>query len=251
MPPIKVYIKKQPTKPPNKIIQTISYMTLVAGIGMLFWSFYPIVSFEIYSHLFISRNAKSPVPHNQMADVPLNGLVLGNSDVRSDRLRDFISADQWFPEVSTGTSVRTFNVSQYSLSIPKINILNAEVEVGGDDLAVALVHYLPQSLPGEYGNVAIFGHSSLPQLYKADDYKTIFTYLPTLELGDNIIINVDRMKYEYEVIDMFVVDPDHISVLDQKTEASYLTLITCVPPGTYLRRLIVRAKLTELPVNTY
>jgi len=36
-------------------------------------------------------------------------------------------------------------------------------------------------------------------------------------------------------------------VLEQKNDASYISLITCVPPGTYWKRLVVRAKLTELP----
>ena len=106
---------------------------------------------------------------------------------------------------------------------------------------------MPRTLPGEYGNVAIFGHSTLPQLYNSKDYKTIFTYLSSLEKGDKIYITVGDLEYEYEVGEMFVVMPDKISVLDQKYDASYVTLITCVPPGTWWKRLVVRAKLTQLP----
>ena len=102
-------------------------------------------------------------------------------------------------------------------------------------------------MPGEFGNVAIFGHSTLPQLYSETDYKTIFTYLPSLEKGDKILIQVGDLQYVYEVFDMFVVSPDKISVLDQKYDASYVTLITCVPPGTWWKRLVVRAKLVQLP----
>jgi len=40
---------------------------------------------------------------------------------------------------------------------------------------------------------------------------------------------------------------DKISVLEQKYDASYLTLVTCVPPGTYWKRLVVKAKLVQLP----
>jgi len=102
-------------------------------------------------------------------------------------------------------------------------------------------------MPGEYGNVAIFGHSTLPQLYDEKDYKTIFTYLPSLEKGDKILIQVGDLEYEYVVDDMFVVNPDKISVLDQRYDASYVTLITCVPPGTYWKRLVIRSKLVQLP----
>ena len=138
-------------------------------------------------------------------------------------------------------------VTEYNISIPKLNISNAHVAVGGDDLANSLIHYIPTSLPGEYGNVTIFGHSTLPQLYDPKNYKTIFTYLPSLEKGDTVIVKMGDLEYEYEVYDMFVVKPDHISVLEQKYDASYLTLITCVPPGTYWNRLVVRSKLKSLP----
>jgi len=118
--------------------------------------------------------------------------------------------------------------------------------VGGEDLAKSLVHYLPQSLPGEYGNVAIFGHSTLPQLYNPKDYKTIFTYLSSLEKGDKIYVNVGEYEYQYEVTTLFIVKPTNISVLEQKRDDSYLTLITCEPPGTWLERLVVTAKLTKI-----
>ena len=48
---------------------------------------------------------------------------------------------------------------------------------------------------------------------------------------------------------MFVVSPDQVSVLEQRTDVAYLTLVTCVPPGTDWERLVVRAKLTKLPSN--
>jgi len=84
----------------------------------------------------------------------------------------------------------------------------------------------------------------LPQLYKSNDYKSIFTFLPSLQKGDKIFIKVEDVIYQYEVFEMFVVSPSEISVLNQEFDGSYLTLITCVPPGTYWKRLIVKAKLT-------
>jgi sortase A len=44
-------------------------------------------------------------------------------------------------------------------------------------------------------------------------------------------------------VKIFVVDPNDFGVLDQDKDGSYLTLITCTPPGTYLKRLVVKAKL--------
>ncbi len=241
------YIKERNTAE-RKIIHYFSYVSLTLGSLLLFWSFYPVISFEIYSRIFIQQHFKSPVPQSQMvSSLAQANSVLGSYSVFSNNLRDFTEVNLWFPTKPQVAVKSDIKVKQYSLSIPKLNIKDAHVIVGGEDLKKSLVHYLPQSLPGEYGNVVIFGHSTLPQLYNPKNYTTIFTYLPSMEKGDTIIAKVGDEEYQYKVFDVFVVDPEQVSVLEQLTDASYLTLITCVPPGTYWKRLVLRAKLTSLP----
>lgn len=232
----------------KKTVHYVSYVSLTLGSLLLFWSFYPIISFQVYSKLFIQQDVSSPIPRSQLvSSLKEAQSVLGSSQIFSNNLRDFVQASEWFPAKPQDAVKLKLDVREYTISIPKLNIAKANVKVGSDDLSKSLVHYLPTSLPGEYGNVAIFGHSTLPQLYNVKDYKTIFTYLPSLNKGDKIYVKMDDIEYEYEVYDMFVVKPEQISVLEQKYDASYLTLVTCVPPGTLWNRLIVRAKLTQLP----
>lgn len=215
---------------------------------LLFWSFYPILSFEIYSKIFLQKRFNTPLPRSEIvSSLEQANSVLGSYNVFSNNLRDFTNAGLWFPSKPQKNSNKNFNLKSYYLSIPKLNIKDAQVIIGGEELTKSLVHYLPQTLPGEYGNVVIFGHSTLPQLYNPADYKTIFTYLPSLEKGDKVFTKIGEVNYEYEVYDMFVINPEQVSVLEQRNDASYLTLITCVPPGTYWKRLVVRAKLTKLP----
>jgi sortase A len=217
------------------------------GALLLFWSFYPILSFEIYSRLFIQNNVQTPVPRNQTVSALGEATaVLGSYSAFNNNLRDFTHAQLWFPTTQQDTTHRQLQVKEYSLSIPKLNIKDAMVTVGVDDLTKSLIQYLPDSVPGEYGNSVIFGHSTLPALYNVKDYKTIFTYLPKLEKGDKIIVSVNGTKYEYSVYDMFVVKPEQVSVLEQRKDGSFITLITCVPPGTFWNRLVVRAKLADL-----
>lgn len=227
-----------------------SYVLLTVGSLLLFWSFYPVISFEIYSFLYIKRKINSPVPSSAVSALQQANSILGSYNVFSNNIRDFTQASLWFPTLLEETANFEPKINEYTLSIPRLNIKKANVKVGGEDLAKSLVHYLPKSLPGQYGNVVIFGHSSLPQLYNEKDYKTIFTYLPSLSKGDGIYVEIDGVEYEYEIYDMFVVNPDQVSVLEQQNDASYLTLITCVPPGTYWKRLIVKAKLKALPSET-
>lgn len=241
------YVKDRPSRK-KSTVHAMSYISLTIGAVLLFWSFYPIISFEIYSRLFIQNNVQTPVPRSQIASsLTSASSVLGSTDVFSSNLKDFVDANQWFTTKPQTKTQKKVAVNEYTLSIPKINIMNARVIVGAEDLSKSLIHYLPESLPGEFGNVTIFGHSTLPQLYDKTNYKSIFTYLPSLENGDTVLVKVGEIEYQYEVYDRFVVKPDHISVLDQRYDASYLTLITCVPPGTYWLRLVIRAKLKNLP----
>ncbi len=241
------YYVKGIASPKKKMVSYFSYISLIIGSLLLFWSFYPIISFEIYSRLFIQNNMQTPIPKSgSVSSLAQAGSVLGSFNIFSNNLRDFTQANLWFPTKPQSSLSTKPDVKQYYLSIPKLNINNATVTVGGDDLAKSLVHYLPQSLPGEPGNVVIFGHSTLPQLYNPKDYKTIFTYLPSLEKGDKINVTIGDLEYTYTVYDMFVINPDQVSVLDQQSDNSYLTLITCVPPGTWWKRLVVKAKLSTL-----
>lgn len=231
----------------RKAVNYVSYFTLTAGALLLFWSFYPILSFQIYSFFFITNTVRSPVPHtDSVSSLTEAQSVLGTYSIFSNNLRDFTQASLWFPtSINAAQTVQNSDVKEYYLTIPKLNIQNAKVAVGGEDLSKSLVHYLPQSLPGQPGKVSIFGHSTLPSLYNVNDYKTIFTYLPSLQKGDRFSIKILDTTYEYEITSMYVVKPDQVSVLEQKRDASYVTLITCVPPGTYWERLVVEARMVE------
>ena len=242
-----VYLKKKHYSGKKKTVNFFSYIFLIAGAMLLFWSFYPILSSAIYSRLFIKNNINAPIPdNNTISSLREANSILGAFNIFSNNLRDYTQASIWFPASPKLNQPSQLTVKEYTLSIPKLNIKKAKVVVAGEDLTKSLVHYLPQSLPGEYGNVAIFGHSTLPQLYNPKDYKTIFTYLSSLDKGDKIYINIGELEYQYEVTTSFIVKPSEISVLEQKKDDSYLTLITCTPPGTYWERLVVTAKLTQL-----
>ena len=59
-------------------------------------------------------------------------------------------------------------------------------------------------------------------------------------------ITYDGVAYRYVIYEMVVTDPNDLSVLEQRFDDSYITLVTCVPPGTYWKRLNVKAKLATL-----
>src|SRR3989337_1263420 len=91
------YVKEQYSQK-RKIIHYSSYASLTLGCLFLFWSFYPVVSFEIYSRLFIRQQVNSPIPRSQIASsLQQANSVLGSYNIFSNNLRDFTQVSLWFP----------------------------------------------------------------------------------------------------------------------------------------------------------
>lgn len=174
----------------------------------------------------------------------INPLAASTTYQKTTGLVDYTNANNWFP-AAEGDSVLGISDSGYSLTIPSLGIKKAIVNVGGEDLSKSLIQYPGTALPGKPGNAVIFGHSILPQYYNPKDYLAIFSTLPTLDEGEDIYVDYDGITYKFVVEDLFEVKPTDIEILDQNAENSYLSLVTCTPPGHPLKpkRLIVRAKL--------
>ena len=97
------------------------------------------------------------------------------------------------------------------------------------------------SHPGEVGNTVLSGHSS-NDVFAAGDYKFIFMQLDKLEIGDTIYANYNSKRYTYVVTKKEEVLPSEVSKLVYETDKPVMTLITCTPLGTALRRLLVTAE---------
>lgn len=110
-------------------------------------------------------------------------------------------------------------------------------------LEKGVVHYADTALPGQIGNVVIFGHSS-DYPWSPGLYKNVFALLDQLVAGDRIIVPYKSQRFVYEVTGSKVVRATDLSVL-KKTTDPQLTLITCYPVGTSQKRLIVSARLVE------
>ncbi len=109
-----------------------------------------------------------------------------------------------------------------------------------ESLRDGVIHYPGTAEPGQRGNVVITGHSS----YFAWDpgrFKDVFLLLHEVAIGDEILVYHNQEKYLYKVYDTEIVMPDKVEVLTQQG-GDRLTLITCTPVGTNLKRLIVLAR---------
>jgi sortase A len=73
----------------------------------------------------------------------------------------------------------------------------------------------------------------------------VFNALPKITMGDLVLVNYDGITYRYKVDATREVTPDRVDVLLPVTNRRQLTLITCVPLGTYWRRFVATATLVN------
>lgn len=238
------YYKKRKAIEKKLIVRFISLAVLLAGVILSAYVFFPLISWQIYfAPIFASQEINAPIPKNRIVS---NTVVASLISQASQSLSgvDYTNAQNWFPTYKYQRSQA--EIAMYKISIPKINIYDANVSTVDTDLQSHLVNYGGTSIPPQRGNAVVFGHSTLPQLYSEGNYKTVFTFLYKLTVGDEIQIKESNKIFKYKVESITVVDPSNTTVLEQNYDDSFLTLVTCTPPGTIWKRLIIKSRLEKV-----
>lgn len=155
-----------------------------------------------------------------------------------------------------------FDVVPYEnrIIVPKIgkNIPLVDVETGNNvdfdhmenifmkELEKGVIRYPGTAHPGENGNAFIFGHSSnFP--WMPGQYNQVFALLDKLVYGDEIVVYYNQKKYVYVINEKQIVKPGDVKVLNRdNADKKELSLMTCWPIGTTLKRMIVFAELKEV-----
>ena len=140
------------------------------------------------------------------------------------------------------------NDPNFSIVIPKIganakvlsNIDASDEKIYLDALNRGVAHTLGTAFPGEGGHIFLFAHST-DYFWNVSSYNAIFYLLYKLEKNDEVNIFYKGQRYLYRVIGQEVVDPTQVQYLTRKTNREFLTLQTCWPPGTTLKRLLIFA----------
>jgi LPXTG-site transpeptidase (sortase) family protein len=145
-----------------------------------------------------------------------------------------------------------FAPAEDTLIIPKINVEAPIVYMQSydnnqilEDIKRGVGHYYGTAEPGRVGNTFLTGHSSY-YWWSGGEYNQVFANLDKLEVGDLIYAYHDGDKFVYKVSERFIIRPSETGVLNQ-TDKPMMTLMTCTPIGTNLKRLIVQAELVGRP----
>jgi LPXTG-site transpeptidase (sortase) family protein len=140
------------------------------------------------------------------------------------------------------------SISKLNVAAPMVWSKSTNDQEMLDDLSNGVAHYFATASPGQNGNMIISGHSS-NYVWAKGDYNHIFKDLNNLVVGDVIKIrtteqNGRTITYSYKVSDKFVTTADDQKVF-ANTPNPTLTLSTCWPIGTSLKRLIIKAQLAS------
>ncbi len=156
-----------------------------------------------------------------------------------------------FGQLTGGNKVEVISPvsAQFSIVIPKIGA-NAQifpnVDPGKPEIYLPLLkkgvaHAAGTVFPGVGGNIYLFAHST-DAFWNVGRYNAIFYLLKELEKGDEIDLFFQGIRHVYKVTDKITVSPSDVHYLTDILPYEQVTLQTCWPPGTTLKRLIVMAR---------
>lgn len=241
--PIAIYVKEDPAlKIKTKKKRDRMFFGLITLVGLIAVSFsiWPIITWQFITLPKLTPQIeKAPIPQAEVlssaTSLAQNIQVVQNSDGFS----------YFVPTYDTSQiDSKAPRPEQFSVTIPKLDIKKATAKVDNLDFYNNLSHFPGTAIPGEVGNSFVTGHSVLPQFNDPENYRAIFTKLSELEIGDDIYIKMGEKTLHFVVQYAKVVDPHDLSVLSPISEnGRNLTLMTCVPPGTSTKRLVVITSL--------
>lgn len=163
------------------------------------------------------------------------------------------SRDRARTEQETGEAMRpTIMVpvdEQFGIVIPKLGA-NARViadvdwrdsRVYQEALTRGVAHARGTAKPGEAGTIFLFSHSGV-DVFEANRYNALFYLIDKLVAGDEIVLLYQGEPFLYRVTDKKKVASDQFEYLQGDMMKKTLTLMTCWPAGTTLKRLLVIAE---------
>jgi len=123
--------------------------------------------------------------------------------------------------------------------IPDAGIDWVVVEGGRtEDLSKGAGHSAWTPMPGQPGNSVISGHRTT--------YGAPFRDMDRVQPGNTVTVVTTIGVHTFQVVEIMSVDPHDTWVMDQ-WRGAWLTLITCDPPLSAAKRLVVIARLVDGP----
>lgn len=197
----------------------------------------------------LKKNAKDEdLDKLEMDYENLFGTDPENPDTDGDGFNDYHELTRGYDPSGSGMVDASIEIPSIDVNAPIIWSQSEEEKEILNDLGDGVVHYPGSAFPGMRGNVYITGHSSFYSWSKSA-WKEIFKDIGQLENGDEVIFhlklkNKKSINIVYNIRLSEVVQPNDIRLF-RDYEGYELTLVTCWPIGTNLKRLMVKGVLKQ------
>ncbi len=196
-------------------------------------------------------------------DIPTRVLAASNVFIPSSSLfeQDYASLEESlsapylqsanFNKVFDEFSEQTISSDGFYLRIDRINLFKAvvkdvdprEKEQYVKSWEKGISHGMFTSTPDKIGMTYLYSHA-VSNDNRALDENAWFTHMDEVQLGDEVVVYYDGMKYTYQVSDIKVVSPDATGFYTGVAPVATLRMQFCAPPqGSLERRTLVDALL--------
>jgi len=180
----------------------------------------------------------------------IHGTDPNNADTDGDGFSDGVEIGNGYDPDAKGEAMTVVSVEIDKLGVDAPMVWSkTDIEANMlKDLENGLSHFMKTAAPGQNGNMIISGHSS-NYAWAKGGYNHIFEKLNDLQVGDIVKIktvqkNGRMLDYQYKITSKFVATANDQKIFAD-TPTPTLTLTTCWPLGTNLKRLIVKAEIVK------
>jgi LPXTG-site transpeptidase (sortase) family protein len=210
------------------LIRTIGNFLVLWALAILIFTFWPVIAASGKHTLDRLRGQKFEAEPVVSASQSF-GSLLGKSD---PNIKILMAKDPDF-------SIIVEKIGADAVVIPNVDASNKQVYEQALKRGVA--HALGTAFPGQPGVSYLFAHST-DTIFNVPRYNAVFYLLGDMKPGDPIVIFFKGRRYDYQVTETKITEPEDVSYFTLKTREQILVLQTCYPPGTTWRRLLVIAK---------
>ncbi|MBM3283951.1 sortase [Candidatus Gottesmanbacteria bacterium] len=228
------------------ILRTLGNFFLLFSLWGMAATFGPAFYLEVIYRINQARNIRYVVYFSQ--PTPAAPSVIAPTSIPTPIET---AQNTFFGQLTGGNRIQPLSPvsAQFGIIIPKVaanapiypNVDPSDEKIYLPILEKGVAHAGGTVFPGVTGNIFLFAHST-DNFWNVGRYNAIFYLLKELENGDEVDLFFNGVRYVYRVVNKIVVDPSEVRYLTQTTPYEQLTLQTCWPPGTTLKRLIVLAR---------
>ena len=183
-----------------KIYKAIFYMLLIASIA--------IISMIVYKYGSNQKNEKE----SQEIVAAFSNIDFSKNEKKSE--------SQIQLEYKGYKVIGIVKIPKINLEYPILEIGNIDPESAKEPMKLSIIKYWGEKV-NDYGNLSIAGHNNKDG--------TMFGKTKKLQKGDIIeLTDLKGQTIQYSIYDIFVTDPNDVSILLPKDElVREVTLITC------------------------